>query len=141
MNVPTVAVLLAFKVSVAVEVAGFGPKDAATPLGWPEADKETLLENPPDLWMLMRLVLAAPRATLRLVGEADRVKFGGVGTFTVRVILAVCVKPGEEQVPVMVTMTVPVAAVELAVNVKLLVPEPVTEVGLREAVTPLGRAE
>jgi hypothetical protein len=42
-------------------------------------------------------------------------------------------------VPVTVTVTVPVAAVLLAVSVKVLVP--VVLVGLKEAVTPLGRPE
>ena len=44
--VPVVAVLLAVKVSVLVEVAGFVPKVAVTPLGKPDAARVTLPENP-----------------------------------------------------------------------------------------------
>jgi len=42
-------------------------------------------------------------------------------------------------VPVMVTVAVPVAAVLLAVSVKVLVPEVL--LGLNDAVTPLGRPD
>lgn len=56
---------------------------------------------------------------------------------TVRLMVAVLVKPSE--VPVMVTATVPVAAVALAVSVSELVV--VVLLGLNEAVTPLGRPE
>ena len=42
-------------------------------------------------------------------------------------------------VPVMVTVKVPVAAVRLAVSVKVLVP--VVLVGLKDPVTPLGRPD
>lgn len=43
------------------------------------------------------------------------------------------------EVPVIATLTVPVVAVPLAVNVKVLVP--VVLAGLKAAVTPLGRPE
>ena len=54
-----------------------------------------------------------------------------------RAIVVVCDKPPD--VPVMVTVTVPVAAVPLAVSLKALVL--VVLVGLKEAVTPLGKPE
>ena len=54
-----------------------------------------------------------------------------------REIEAVCVKLPE--VPVMVTVTVPVVAVLLAVSVKVLVL--VALLGLKDALTPLGRPE
>lgn len=41
----------------------------------------------------------------------------------------------------MVTVEVPVVAVELAVNVTVELPAPVTEVGLNAAVTPEGRPD
>ena len=44
---PAVAVLLAVSVKVLVAVAGFGLKEAVTPLGKPDADKLTLPEKPP----------------------------------------------------------------------------------------------
>ena len=56
---------------------------------------------------------------------------------TVRLIVAVLVKPSEE--PVTVTATVPVAAVGLADRISELVV--VVLLGLNEAVTPLGRPE
>ena len=43
---PVVAVLLAVSVNVLVVVAGFGLKDAVTPLGRPDADKLTLPLKP-----------------------------------------------------------------------------------------------
>src|SRR5260221_2225506 len=56
---------------------------------------------------------------------------------TVRESVAILVKLPE--VPVMVTVAVPVVAVALAVSVKVLVL--VGLLGLKEAVTPLGRSE
>jgi hypothetical protein len=56
---------------------------------------------------------------------------------TVRVIVAVCVKLPD--VPVMLTGTVPVVAVLLAVSVNVLVA--VAGFGLNDAVTPLGRPD
>lgn len=47
----------------------------------------------------------------------------------------------EPLVPVMVTVEVPVVAVELAVNVTVELPAPVTEVGLKAAVTPEGKPD
>jgi hypothetical protein len=57
--------------------------------------------------------------------------------FTVSLMLVVCVKLPE--VPVTVTVMVPVAALLLAVKVTVLVP--VAGFGLNPAVTPLGRPE
>jgi hypothetical protein len=42
LTVPVVAALLAVSVTVLVAVAGFGLKDAVTPLGKPETDRLTL---------------------------------------------------------------------------------------------------
>lgn len=57
--------------------------------------------------------------------------------FTVRLIVAVCVRLPE--VPVIVTVEVPVVAVELAVKVSVLVVVP--GLGLKPAVTPVGKPE
>ena len=77
----------------------------------------------------------APWMIFMLLGDTDRVKFGG--GFTLRVTVAVFVKLPE--IPVMVTMAVPVLAVPLAVSVKVLVA--VAGFGLNVAVTPLGRPD
>jgi len=45
-EVPVAAVLLAVSVKALVEVAGFGLKEAVTPLGRPEADKLTFPVKP-----------------------------------------------------------------------------------------------
>ena len=43
------------------------------------------------------------------------------------------------EVPVTITLPVPIVALELAVNVRMLAP--VVETGLKDAVTPLGRPD
>jgi hypothetical protein len=76
--------------------------------------------------------------TARVVGEAEIVKSGvPPGVFTVNKMVVVCVSAPE--VPVMVTVEVPVVAVALAVNVTTLL----EVVGLvpKLAVTPEGRPE
>ena len=75
-----------------------------------------------------------PGGTVTAVGEAEMVKFGSAVTFSVNVVLAVV----EPLVPVMVTVAVPTVAVLDAVNVRVLPADPVTEVGLKLAVTPDG---
>jgi len=112
-------------------------KDALTPLGRPEADRLTVPLNPFCGVTVIVLVPLAPCVMVKLLGEADSVKFG-VGTgFTVRETVVVLVRLPE--VPVMVTVTVPVVAVLLAVSVKMLVA--VVGFGLKDAVTPLGKPE
>src|SRR5215510_8672444 len=56
---------------------------------------------------------------VKLPGEAESVKSGAAGAFTVKVMVVVCVS--EPEVPVTVTVAVPVVAVLLAVRVKTLV--------------------
>jgi hypothetical protein len=77
-DVPVVAVELAVNVTTLVEVVGFVPKLAVTPLGRPEADKVTLPVKPPEGVTVMVLLPLLPWVTLRLVGEAERVKLGVV---------------------------------------------------------------
>src|SRR5713101_3710511 len=112
-TVPVVAMLLAVSVKVLVAVAGFGLKDAVTPLGSPEADKLTLPLKPFCGVTVMVLAPLAPCATVRLFGDAERAKFGG--GVTVRESEVVCDNPPET--PVTVTLKVPRAAVLLAVSV------------------------
>jgi hypothetical protein len=134
-DVPVAAVLVAVSVKELVVVADAGLKAAVTPLGKPDADKLTLPVKP--FWgaTVMLLEPLNPWATVRLLGDAERLKFGAA--VTVREMVVVWVKPPET--PVIVTVDVPVAAVLLAVNVKELVV--VAEAGLNVAVTPLGRPD
>lgn len=136
-TVPAFAVLLAVNVSTLDEVAGFGLNEAVTPLGKVEVLRVTLPENPLTGVIVIVLVpLAPPFATVTVFGDAERVKLC-TEACTVRLSVVVLVKLPDT--PEMVTVTVPVAAVELAVNVKVLVE--VVGFGLKAAVTPLGRPE
>jgi len=87
--------------------------------------------------MVIVLVPLAPWVTVTEVGEAAMVKVGVAGALTVRATVVVAVRLPE--VPVIVTVADPVAAVLLAVSVSTLVPV----VGLvpNAAVTPLGRPD
>jgi len=117
-------------------VAGLGLKAAVTPLGRPDAERVTLpLKLATGVMVMVLLPLAPPCAMATAFGEAERVKFpDGV---TVNVIVVVCVKLPDT--PVIVTVTAPVAAVPLAVKVSVLVV--LAGLGLKAAVTPLGRPD
>src|SRR5690348_6131597 len=115
--VPVVAMLLAVSVKVLVVVALLGLNEAVTPLGRPEADRLTLELKPFCGVTAMVLVPLAPWVTAKELGLAERVKFGGAET--VRESVEVFDKLPEA--PVMVSVTVPVAAELLAVSVKALV--------------------
>ena len=135
--VPVVAVLLAVSVRTLVEVVGFVPKLAVIPEGRPEADRVTLPANPFTLLTVTVLLPVPPWVTETLVGEAESEKSGAAGAFTVSEIVVVCVRAPE--VPVTVTVELPVVAVELAVRVNTLV----EVVGFvpNVAVTPAGKPE
>ena len=81
---PTVANEVAVKVTVLVLVAGFVPNVVVTPLGRPEStDKVTLLLKPPDGVMVIVLaMLVVPWLTLKVAGDAARVKLGATATVT-----------------------------------------------------------
>ena len=89
--VPVVAVLLAVSVRMLADVAGLGLNDAVTPLGKPDAEKFTLPAKPFCGVIVTVLVPLAPWVMLRLLGEAERMKFGS-GAVTVRIIVMVCDK-------------------------------------------------
>lgn len=72
---------------------------------------------------------------MKLLGDAESVKFGPAVTVTETV--AVWVNP--PTVPVTVTVVVPVVAAPVAVSVMVL--EPVVGFGLNDAVTPVGSPE
>jgi hypothetical protein len=125
-EVPVAAVLLAVSVNTLLA------NDAVTPLGIPEAENITVPPKPFVGVTVIVLDPLAPGAIVRLVGDADRLKFGGrTAAVTVRLTVAVCDKVPE--VPVMVTVEVPAAAVLLAVSVNTLL--------ANDAVTPLGMPE
>ena len=132
---PVAAVALADRVSVLVPVVLLGLNDAVTPVGKPEADKLTLESNP---FCGVTVIVEVPlESCVRLneFGDADSVKFGrGV---TVSETVVECDK--FPAVPVMVTVPVPRPAVLLAVSVSVLVA--FVLLGLKVAVTPLGKPE
>ena len=130
-----VAELLTVSVTLLLVVEGFGLKEAVTPVGRLDAEKLTLPVKPRVGLTVIVDVPELPRATLRLLGDAERLKFGP--RFTVREIVVVCVRPPD--VPVIVTVKLPVAAVLLAVSVNVLVL--VVLLGLNDAETPLGWPE
>ena len=89
-EVPAAAVPLAVSVSVLVAVALVGLKDAVTPLGRPEAERATLPVKPFCGVTVMLLGPLAPCAIVRLLGDADRLKFGaGAVAPTVRLTVVV----------------------------------------------------
>src|SRR5262249_26803983 len=132
-KVPRVARLLGFTVNVLVDVVGLGPKEAETPLGKPETESVTLLLKPFEGVMVILVVPLPRRPTLRLAGEAESEKFGP-GVMVSESGVELLKFP---EVPVTITVKVPVAALALAATVSWLVP--VVLVGLKDAVTPLGR--
>ena len=74
--VPVAAVALAVNVTELVEVVGLVPKFAVTPEGKPDADNVTLPVKPPDEVTVIVLLPLLPCCTLKLDGEADKLKFG-----------------------------------------------------------------
>ncbi len=135
--VPVAAVLLAVKVRTLVDAVGLVPNDAVTPLGKAEFESVTAPVKPPESVTVIVLLPLVPCFTARLAGEAESEKFGVAVAFTVSEMAVVCVS--EPEVPVMVTVEVPVLAPALAVNVTALV----DVVGLvpKAAVTPDGKPE
>jgi hypothetical protein len=133
--VPAKTELFAERVNALAPVAGFGIKDAVTPVGSPDAATFTLPVNP--FWPVTATVDVpeAPWTKVSEAGEALRVKLGAGLTVSTTVVDAISVP----EVPVMVTVAVPIVAELLAVSVITLVPE----VGLvaNPAVTPLGRPD
>ena len=81
---PAVAVLLAVNVSTLVPVVGLVPNAAVTPLGNPDAARETLPVNPPMSVTVIVSVAVLPCVTDRVVGDAASVK-PVPGTMTVMV--------------------------------------------------------
>jgi len=132
-TVPVVALRPAERVSVLESVAGLGLNEAVVPLRMPDAERVTLQVKPFNGEIVMVLVPLPSRAMLKLVGEAERLKLDEPLTVRETVVDFV----SAPLTPLIVTMKVPVAAVALAVRVSELVVAVL--VGLKEAVTPLGK--
>jgi hypothetical protein len=75
-DVATVAVLLAVKVTTLLPVVGLVPKAAVTPLGSPEAARVTLPLNPPLPATVTVSVALLPCVTDSVDAERDSVKLG-----------------------------------------------------------------
>ena len=75
-TVPKAAVLPAASVRVLEPPAGLGPKEAVTPLGKPELEKDTLLLKPFAGVIVIVLLPLKPWVTVKLLGEADKEKSG-----------------------------------------------------------------
>ena len=83
--VPIAAALLTFRVNVLAPVVMLGLNEAVAPFGRPEADRLTLELKLLSLFTVIVLVPLLPRPTLRLLGEADKLKSGaGADAFTVK---------------------------------------------------------
>jgi hypothetical protein len=115
-------------------VAGFGLNAAVTPAGNFETASVTLPENAFAGAMVMVLVTLPPGSSVTALGEAERVKLGFA---TVRLNGMLFVKLPD--VPVIVTVAVPVAALELTARVSVLLE--VAGFGLNAAFTPDGKPE
>jgi hypothetical protein len=141
-DVPAVAVLLAVKVKVELPEPGaaidVGLKAAVTPAGSPLAESDTAELKPPETVVEIVLDPLLPAATERLAGEALTAKSGVAVEETVKEIVVLCETP--PPLALIVIVDVPVAAVLLAVNVNVELPEPgaAIDVGLKLAVTPAG---
>lgn len=133
-EVPAVAVLLAVRVNILDPVVGLGVNTALTPLGSPDAASVTLPANPPMSVTVMVPVVAAPRVTDSVAADAASVKLGVVVLLIVSEMLELAVSAPD--VPVIVRLEVPAAAVLPAVRVSTL--EPVVGLVPNDAVTPVG---
>jgi hypothetical protein len=131
---PTVADLLTFSVNVLVEVAFAGLNDAFTPLGSPLALRATLPAKPFVGLIVIVLVPLLPSATVTAFGDAVSVKFPVDDFVTVSLIVVLAVRLPD--VPVIVTVVVPAAAVALASSVRVLLEA--VGLALNDAVTPAG---
>jgi hypothetical protein len=133
---PAEADPLAVSVRVLVPLVGFGLNAAVTPVGNPEAARVTLPVNPPASVTVITLVLPGSVGVMvTLAGFAESEKLGPAVTVSESVVVAVVLP----EVPVIVIVAVPTAAVPLAISERVLVV--LVEVGVKVAVTPDGRFE
>jgi len=134
---PAVAEAPAVNVRTLVEVAGFVPNAAVTPVGRPVATSVTLPVNPLlGTTVIVLVAPAAPGVIVRVLGESVRVKLGAGVTVSAIVVVSGVRLP---EVPVMVTVAVPAEAEAPAVSVSVLVV--VVVLGTKTAETPVGNPE
>lgn len=118
-----------------VDVAGLGLNDAVTPVGRSVAFRVTFWAKPSIGTIVIVLVPLLPRATIKGLGDAVKLKVPNAFTVSESVVVAVRLSC----VPVIVIVNVPSVAVGLSVRVSRAF---VTAgFGLNEAVTPLGKPE
>jgi hypothetical protein len=136
--VPLAAFRLAVNVNVLVPVAGFGLKDAVTPLGRALVDKATLPAKPLAGVTVIVVDALAFWSTVTLDGDADSVKLPETGAVTVKETDVVCVTP--PPVPVTVIVYVPAATLDPTAMPMVELPDPgaAMDAGLNVTVTPLG---
>jgi len=128
------AELVAEMVSVLVPVPLIAPNVADKPVGKPGGEKLTVLGLKPPAGVIVSVVAPLdPGATVKLLGDADKLKLGATAA-AVTVTLTVAVWLRLPEVPVMVTVVgPPVVAVLLAVRVRVF--------AVNDAVTPLGKPD
>ena len=132
---PAVAVGLAVSVRMLEPVVGLVPKAALTPLGRPVAARVTLPMKPPKsvTVIVSEALLLCVIANVDADGASE--KPGGTLITTLSAIFVVAVSVPD--VPVMVTVELPVVAVLLAVRVNILLP--VVGLAPKTADTPVGK--
>lgn len=137
-RVPVAALFATFTVRVEVPdpVTEVGLKVVVTRAPCPVAVRLTVPVNPFTAPMVTVVEPLAPRRTVMLAGESEMVKFGAGAGLTVRLTVVECDKL--PLAPVTVKVNVPVVVLVLVVIDKVLEPDPVTEVGLKLALAPLG---
>lgn len=131
--VPATVVDATANVKTLVVVVGLVPNVAVTPVGRPDAARVTLPVNVPVSCTVMVSVPLAPSATDSAVADGVSVKPDAGGTLSVMVVVTGVSVP---EVPVIVIGYVPATVVAATANVTTL--EVADEVGLNEAVTPVG---
>lgn len=111
-----------------------GAKLICMPLGAPVALIDTLPVSPPSKVMVKESVGFVPTGKLTVAEEAVIENWGEKATIRLRLAVSTV----EPLVPVTVRGYVPGTAVAAAVKLSVLPAEPVTEAGLKVAVTPAG---
>ena len=118
-----------------VTVAGLN--DPVALGGNPLTDRLTDPENPPVAPIVTVYVVAPPGATDRVLGVAETVKSGTTVPFTTSVTDVMRVSA--PLVPVIVMVELPTGVLAAVVMVRVELPAPVNEAGLKEAVALAGK--
>jgi len=137
-DVPALAEVLAVSDSKLLPVVGFVPKEAVTPAGSPDAVRVTAPLNPPRSVTLIASVPPESGLIVRAAADGVRVKLP-VPPVEPMVSVIVVLAESVPDVPVIVTVDDPTAAVLLAFRVRTLAA--VTGFVPKAAVTPAGNPE